>query len=181
MKQKAAVVLCLVIFAVLFVAATFSTPQSNEDFLRIHIRANSNDPVDQTVKYLVKDEIVNYLAPFLASATDKESARKIVSAHLDGIERTADRVLKANGFDYLSRAELKKEEFPVRQYENLVLDSGVYDALILNLGSGTGDNWWCVVYPPLCFVGGELNGTNQIRYKSKLLELIEQFKAAFEK
>ena len=180
MKQKAAVIVFAMIFAGLLFAALPQTPQSNEDFLRIHIRANSNASADQTVKYRVKEEIVNYLAPFLTAATDKASAQKIVAAQLKGIERTADRVLLENGFQYRSRAAIKREEFPVRQYETLVLCSGVYDALILNLGSGTGDNWWCVVYPPLCFVGGELNGTNRIHYKSKLMERIEQFRIALQ-
>lgn len=75
-------------------------------------------------------------------------------------------------FSYRSKASVREEEFPTRVYEDLTLDAGYYDALILELGSGKGDNWWCVVYPPLCFTGGECGYV----YKSKILEIIESFK-----
>ncbi|MCM1043696.1 MAG: stage II sporulation protein R, partial [Corallococcus sp.] len=61
---------------------------------------------------------------------------------------------------------------------NLTLQSGVYDALILNLGSGKGGNWWCVVYPPLCFVGGEGNGTSNVYYRSKIYEIIQNWRTS---
>ena len=85
----------------------------------------------------------------------------------------------ANGFNYGCKAYIDAENFPTRSYDDVVLEAGVYDALILNLGSGKGDNWWCVVYPPLCFIGGNDNGQNNIVYRSKLLEIIEDFFAKF--
>ena len=78
--------------------------------------------------------------------------------------------------DFPIKAKLNfAEQFPDRSYNGVTLAAGVYDALIVELGSGSGNNWWCVVYPPLCFVGGESNGTNQIVYKSKLLEIIRNW------
>ena len=65
-------------------------------------------------------------------------------------------MLEARGFTYRSSVKLAVERFPTRTYGDLTLGEGYYDALIVNLGSGEGDNWWCVVYPPLCFLGGEL-------------------------
>lgn len=155
--------------------------KSNADFLRIHIRADSNDVADQNVKYAVKSAVVDYLTPFLAEAHSKADAMTIVKTHLGDIERVSDRVLAANGFGYTSTAKLCEEEFPDRTYGELTLEHGVYDALIINLGSGSGNNWWCVVYPPLCFVNGESNGTNQIVYKSKLLEIISEWRASHSK
>ena len=81
---------------------------------------------------------------------------------------------KKNGFSYISKAKLAKEEFPTRKYDNLVLEQGFYDALILDLGSGEGNNWWCVVYPPLCFLETSPTGENVV-YKSKLVEIIKSF------
>lgn len=152
--------------------------QTNADFLRIHIRADSNDEADQKVKYAVKNAVVDYLTPYLVSATTKDKAMEIVRRHLSGIEDVCDKTLAANGFNYASRARLTAEEFPDRTYNGLTLEAGVYDALIVELGSGNGNNWWCVVYPPLCFVGGESNGTNQIVYKSKLAEIIRNWQAS---
>lgn len=149
--------------------------QTNVDFLRIHIRADSNDTADQNVKYVVKNAVVDYLTPYLAEATSKDKAMTIVKSHLKGIEQVCDKTLAENGFDYTGRARLAVEEFPDRTYNGVTLEAGVYDALIVELGSAQGNNWWCVVYPPLCFVGGESNGTNQIIYKSKIAEIIRQW------
>ena len=148
---------------------------TNADFLRIHIRADSNDSADQNVKYQVKTAVVEYLTPFLSNADTKEKAMNIVERELKNIEAVCDKTLAENGFSYKSKAKLCAEQIPHRSYNGVTLAAGVYDALIVELGSGSGNNWWCVVYPPLCFVGGESNGTNQIVYKSKLLEIIRNW------
>ena len=155
--------------------------KANADFLRIHIRADSNSQEDQNVKYVVKSAVVDYLTPYLAEATSKDRAMSIVKSHLTGIEQVCDKTLKANGFNYTSKARLAVEEFPDRSYNGVTLAAGVYDALIIELGSSSGNNWWCVVYPPLCFVGGESNGTNQIIYKSKIAEIIRQWQDSHSK
>lgn len=142
------------------------------EYLRIHIRADSNSECDQRVKYLVKDAVVGYLTPIIAEIKTKEQAKKALIGNLAAIEKVADGVLGANGFDYTAKAKLKNEEFPTRVYDDLTLEKGFYDSLIIELGSGKGDNWWCVVYPPLCFTGG---GAGYI-YKSKIIEIINDFK-----
>lgn len=172
-----AVVALVIVVAIIAVMGAGATGQSNDQFLRIHIRADSNSEEAQAVKYVVKQAVVEYLTPYIAQADSKNSAQQIVANHLEGIESVADKVLMANGFDYKCTAKVCQESFPTRTYDGLTLQSGVYDALILELGSGEGDNWWCVVYPPLCFVNGESNGTNSIVYRSKLLEIIEQWKS----
>ena len=118
--------------------------------------------------------MVDFLTPLLADATDKNKAKQIVMQNQQNICKIADDLLKDNGFDYKSSSTVQKEFFPTRSYDNFVFEQGEYDALIVNLGSGVGDNWWCVVYPPLCFVGGELTGENLV-YKSKLQEIISRF------
>lgn len=172
------IVLCCVALLVLL-AVILAVPQkSNADFLRIHIRADSNGDADQQVKYKVKTAVVDYLTPYLAQANTKNKAMEIVRSQLKNIEAVCDKTLADNGFNYHSKAKLCEEQFPDRSYNGITLPSGVYDALIVELGSGSGNNWWCVVYPPLCFVGGESNGTNQIIYKSKLMEIINKWKSA---
>ncbi|MDE7349417.1 MAG: stage II sporulation protein R, partial [Clostridia bacterium] len=83
----------------------------------------------------------------------KAEAMEILQNNIVAMKSVADATLAQNGYGYLSRVSLRKEEFPARTYGDLTLDRGVYDALIIELGSGEGDNWWCVVFPPLCFVG----------------------------
>ncbi len=143
----------------------------NTEYLRIHIRANSDMEADQNVKYLVKDAVVDAMIPLLAQCETKSEAEHMISNNFSLIESTANKILSENGFSYRAKARLASEEFPTRDYDGFVLDQGFYDALILDLGSGAGNNWWCVVYPPLCFLKANPTG-NEIVYKSKLVEII---------
>ena len=95
----------------------------------------------------------------------------MVKQNLNNIEKVADNALKQNGANYSSQAIVKNEKFPTRVYGELTLQTGYYDALIINLGSGSGENWWCVVYPPLCFVESNANYV----YKSKIYQIINDF------
>jgi len=149
--------------------------QSTESYLRLHIRANSNNEADQAVKLKVKEKVVNYLTPIVAECETLEDAHKAIKSNLAGIKQVADEVLKQEGFNYFSCPKLCDEFFPTRAYNNVVLKEGIYDALIINLGSGVGNNWWCVVYPPLCFIGAENTSENTIVYKSKLYEIVNKF------
>ncbi len=172
--KKAAVIAILCAAIAGMVWAFSSTGVENaeaQEYLRVHIRANSNGEADQAVKYLVRDDVVRYLTPVVASCETKAQAMDMVGRELPAIERVAEHVLQENGYGYGARASLKREEFPTRVYEEATLQAGVYDALILELGTGEGDNWWCVVYPPLCFTGG--NGS--VVYKSKIAEIIRTF------
>lgn len=151
--------------------------QTNHEYLRIHIRANSNLCMDQDVKYQIKDKLVNFLTPFLCECNNKQSAVKIVNDNLESLENLADQTLNQNGFEYTSKAKVLKEYFPTRIYDGLVLESGNYDALVVELGEAQGDNWWCVVYPPLCFI----STSTKYVYKSKLVEIIKDFKQKYTK
>ena len=146
-------------------------PKAHSEYLRIHIRANSNLDSDQQVKYLIKDEIVCYLTPFIAECNTKQKAQKMLENNLSIMQKLAINVLRKNGFNYSVKVSLKNEQFPTRIYNGVQLNSGFYDALIVELGSAKGDNWWCVVYPPLCFTG-EGQG---YYYKSKILDIINDF------
>lgn len=173
--MKKTAVICLLIASIALIAVCFGgeKPSSSDPaaYLRVHIRANSNEEADQAVKYLVRDRIVAYLTPVVAASETKEEAIRAIGQALGGAEAEAERTLKENGFEYGARASLRQEKFPTRVYESVTLPSGVYDALIVELGEGAGDNWWCVVYPPLCFAGGEQN----VVYRSKIAEIIADF------
>lgn len=167
--------LVLVVTFAIVLGANFNKENDEHSYLRVHIRANSNEQIDQSVKYKVKEAIVDYLTPKIAAGSTFSEAYDILNANLSGIEQEANSVLRANGFNYVSHAYLNEEYFPTRSYGEYTLENGFYDALIVELGSGSGDNWWCVVYPPLCFIGSEGSDTNNISYKSKLVEIIQKF------
>ncbi len=144
--------------------------ETQTEYLRIHVRANSNLEQDQAVKYKVKDAVVTFLTPIVAECNTKAKAEETLKRYLPAISRVATDVLREEGFDYSATAKLNNELFPTRVYGDITLESGYYDALILELGKGVGDNWWCVVYPPLCFVG-----TGSYRYESKIVNIINNF------
>lgn len=151
----------------------YATNVDESGYLRIHIRADSNENEAQAVKYRVRDEVVNYLTPLVAEYGSQSAAMQGVEENLKEIARVATSVLRENGFPYGATASLERETFPTRVYGEYTLPAGEYSALIIRLGSGEGDNWWCVVYPPLCFAAE--NGENVV-YKSKILEIIENWK-----
>ena len=169
--KKVCISFCVLSIIVLVAIGFLNFPTPKVEYLRIHVRADSNEQADQNVKYLVKDEIVRFLTPVLSECDTKLKAESVLNKNLKNIESVANDVLIKNGFSYTSSANLSEEEFPTRVYNGVTLSSGYYDALIINLGSGQGDNWWCVVYPPLCFVGEGVG----YQYKSKLLAIINEF------
>lgn len=167
----------IVLIAVLAIGAVLILPEqteANSEYLRIHIRANSNDEQDQAVKLKVKDAVVEYLIPLLAKAETKEDAERVLRSHKEEIALEAANALRKEGFRYGAKADVKSEEFPTRQYGSETFPSGVYDALIVELGEGKGDNWWCVAFPPLCFTPN--SNSKNIVYKSKIIEIINKWK-----
>ena len=145
--------------------------KSEVQYLRIHIRANSNSEIDQEVKYKVKDEVVEALIPVLADIESFDEATKMIIQNFAMIEAVTNGVLEENGFTYKSSARIANEYFPTRTYQTVTLEEGYYDALILNLGSGEGDNWWCIVFPAFCFT--ETKKSDNIVYISQIWEIIK--------
>lgn len=170
MKYIIGVISAVAIALVLIFSPLASLQKCEVEYLRIHIRANSNSAEDQRVKYLVKDRIVEVLIPYLSDVETFEQAKEIVSQNFSLIESEAEDVLLSEGFSYGCRADIRKEMFPTRTYENLTLEEGEYEALILELGSGEGDNWWCIVFPAFCFTKSQ--NSDNIVYISKIWEII---------
>lgn len=141
------------------------------DYLRIHVRANSNSAEDQQVKYEVKDEAVKFITPYVKECVTKEAAIEVMQGLLPQIADVCDKALRERGYTYGARASVRQEKFPTRVYGELTLEEGVYDALIIELGTGTGDNWWCVIYPPLCFTSASAD----VQYRSVIYDIINKF------
>ena len=153
------------VVAVVVGALYLPSKKGDYDYLRLHIRANSNADIDQNIKYEIKDELVKFLTPHFATIESKEKAVQVVNNYSNVMKSLCLNLLKANGFDYSVNIKIANEYFPTRTYVNTTLESGYYDAVIVELGEAKGDNWWCVMYPPLCFVNKNEN-VKQIKYKS---------------
>ncbi|MEG2450785.1 MAG: stage II sporulation protein R [Clostridia bacterium] len=165
----------LLSFSVVLLSAcnSFSQQQLSAECVRIHIRANSNDDCDQNVKLKVRDEITKYLTVQLEGCLDKNDAIATLSSEIPQLTAIADNTLQKHGYQYKSQVRLSNEYFPERKYDGYDFPKGNYDALIVELGSGVGDNWWCVAFPPLCFIPDSGNG-EKIVYKSWIKEKLDK-------
>lgn len=184
MKKKLALAALLCLAAVALISMTacddfarLTLPSSDaasvsEQVVRIHIRANSNDADDQAVKLAVRDAVTEYLTLKLDGCTDKSDALSTLKGECENLRQIAQNTLYENGYDYKASVELTTETFPERTYDGYVFPAGEYDALMIYLGDGTGDNWWCVAFPPLCFVP-DADGED-IVYKSWVKEMLEK-------
>lgn len=121
-----------------------------QKMIRLHVIANSDSQRDQTLKLAVRDRVLDYATGVLQRSADMKDARRRLENSLDRIEDIARQTLLAQGCDVSVTAQLAETEFPLKEYDGFSLPAGEYTALRLVIGEGRGQNWWCVVYPPLC-------------------------------
>lgn len=123
-----------------------------DEIIRFHVRANSDLEVDQKLKLKVRDEILDQMQDKFKDVDSIEESREIILSNLDEIEEISRKVIAENDKDYEVKANLLMEEFPVRKYGTMIYPQGDYETLLVTIGKGQGQNWWCVMFPPLCFV-----------------------------
>lgn len=144
-----------------------------EEPFRLHVIANSDAAGDQSVKLLVRDAILRFTAEEASSCRDKQQAERYMNAHLAELEACANEVLAENGFPYTAKAVLGRFDFPDKTYGEVTYPAGQYDALRLVLGEGEGQNWWCVMFPPLCIVNEEILAEEEVEYTSLTWEWLQ--------
>ena len=132
-------------------ANTISSGISNSVF-RLHVIANSDSEEDQNLKYKVRDNLISYMNTICANTKTKEEAIKIANDHKEDFYEIAKNTIISNGYNYDVSVEIGNFEFPTKTYGDISLPSGYYDALRVKIGKAQGQNWWCVMFPPLCFV-----------------------------
>ncbi|MCG8482666.1 MAG: stage II sporulation protein R [Clostridia bacterium] len=123
-----------------------------DKIIRFHVIANSNSEEDQALKLKVRDEIIKSLNNKLQSSENIFESRKILENNLDFIEDTAHRTLLKNGYVYAVKAHLGTTWIPEKTYGTITFPAGEYEALNVVIGEGKGNNWWCVLFPPLCLI-----------------------------
>lgn len=138
---------------VLYTKAAWLQHDISEKVLRFHVLANSDDEADQNLKLAVRDAVGSYMQKKLAGVDDLEECEQIVNGNLDEIQEVAAETIAQNGYDYDVTAELEYTSFPVKSYGSYTFPAGEYEALRVVIGEGKGHNWWCVMYPNMCFSG----------------------------
>lgn len=119
--------------------------------VRLHVVANSDKTYDQNLKLKVRDRIIAEFSDDFSSLNSQKDAKKFIKNNMEKIKDVAIDEVNKNGYDYDISVELKKDSFPTKTYGSVTLPKGTYDALKVNIGLANGKNWWCVVFPPLCF------------------------------
>jgi stage II sporulation protein R len=153
-----------------------TTAPPAEEVLRLHIIANSDDTADQQVKLKVREAILPLIRE-AGGAEDERDAESVLGGLLPGIEKQAEAALAACGMPYGAHASLGTYPFPAKSYGTVLYPAGDYRALKVVLGEGKGENWWCVIFPPLCIFdagGAPISmdaGETQVEYRSLLAEL----------
>lgn len=132
-------------------AQTVSYDIANSVF-RLHVIANSDSNEDQDLKYKVRDNLLNYMNSICANCSSKEEAILIVQQNKDKFEEIALQTIEDNNYSYNININIGNFEFPTKTYGDITLPAGYYDALRVEIGEAKGKNWWCVMFPPLCFV-----------------------------
>ncbi len=146
-------------------------PGIAEKILRFHVLANSDSKEDQSLKLLVKDTLVNYLTPLVKDAADIQQVESIICGHLSDIKALAESTIRQEGYSYPVTITLEETYFPLKIYGKFSFPPGYYQALRVKIGKAEGQNWWCVMFPPLCFVD-ETYAIVDENSEDKLLQLL---------
>lgn len=120
--------------------------------IRFHVRANSDTEVDQNLKIKVKDAVVDYIYKKTGDFASVNETSLFITKNNDKIKNIAQKVIDENGFNYTVTSTFGSDTFPTKTYGDIVYPEGTYTSYTLSIGKGKGHNWWCVLYPPLCFV-----------------------------
>ncbi|MBR3162556.1 MAG: stage II sporulation protein R [Clostridia bacterium] len=153
--KKWIILIFLICIYTFFCAYSYVQAISNDlkdSVFRLHVIANSDSSEDQALKYKVRDNILNYMKTISFNCSTKEEAIKTVNQHMDDFKKIAQDTIVSEGFTYDVQIEIGEFEFPSKSYGDISLPAGIYDALRIKIGNANGHNWWCVMFPPLCFV-----------------------------
>lgn len=155
-KLKTTLLIMFLLFVYVLIAASSYTKAVCTDIannvFRLHVIANSDSEEDQKLKYIVRDSILSYVNGILENINNKEDVALTINNHIDEIKNIAQQAVYNEGFTYDVEIEVGNFKFPTKTYGNISLPPGLYDALRVKIGNASGKNWWCVMFPPLCFV-----------------------------
>lgn len=155
-KVKMVIILSFLLFIYTSICAisyaqSISTNISDSVF-RLHVLANSDSEEDQNLKYIVRDSLLKYMNEICGNCTTKEQAIKLVTENQENFKQIALETIYKQGYSYNVKINIGNFEFPTKNYGDISLPAGFYDALRVEIGEAKGQNWWCVMFPPLCFV-----------------------------
>ena len=136
-----------------------------EAAIRVRVIANSNSIHDQNMKMKVKDYIEHSISSKLVSINDVDMARKIISDEIDNLNDEIYTIFRRDNYDMSFSVHFGDNYFPEKEYKGVHYVAGTYESLVVTIGEGAGDNWWCVLFPPLCLLDADDNNSSEIEYQ----------------
>lgn len=144
-----------------------------DEAIRIRVIANSNSEYDQEIKNDVKNEVQTYISNLLKNATTAEEARIIITENMKNIKNKVDIFLQKLDYNEDYKINFGLNYFPEKEYKGIKYEEGLYESLLITLGEGKGNNWWCVLFPPLCLL--EAEESEEVEYSFFIKELFEKY------
>lgn len=155
-KLKSSILLALLLFLYVFISAqsyvTAVSTNLSDAVFRLHVIANSDTDEDQALKLKVRDSLLKYMNEICSDCFTKAEAISIAAEHKDKFQKIAEQTIIDNGYNYPVKINIDNFYFPTKNYGDISLPAGMYDALRVEIGEAKGQNWWCVMFPSLCFV-----------------------------
>lgn len=142
--------------------------------IRVRVIANSNSIYDQNMKMKVKERIEKSISPLLIDVDNVNEARKIISNSIDSLENDVEVLFKDNNYDKDFKVNFGKNFFPDKDYKGVHYDEGEYESLVVTIGEGAGDNWWCVLFPPLCLLDASDSETEDVEYQFFVTKMLDK-------
>ena len=155
-KLKSSILLALLLFLYVFISAqnyvTAVSTNLSDAFFRLHVIANSDTDEDQSLKLKVRDSLLEYMNEICSNCSTKDESVLIATQHKDEFQKIAEQTIIDNGYNYPVKINIDNFYFPTKNYGDISLPAGMYDALRVEIGEAKGQNWWCVMFPSLCFI-----------------------------
>lgn len=179
MKHKKLILsLALLIISIIYIIHPFilnketNVNSFKDQIIRFHIKANSDEECDQALKLKIRDELLEKMGTQFKKSSSIEETRGIVRDNIDNIKYITEQMIKEEGKDFSVDVSLGNRNFPTRKYGAITFPSGEYETLQVTIGEGKGKNWWCVMFPPLCFV--DINHSNTSNVEKDLKKALTE-------
>ena len=174
--MKKIIIILLAVLSIVMVYNNFNKSENvkiPDSAIRFRVLANSNSPRDQKIKEDVRDKMQKELYTLLENSKSIKEARGLINDNMDNFNNILEEEMKDKDYSYT--IDYGMHEFPEKTYKGITYEAGEYESLLVTLGEGKGDNWWCVLFPPLCLMEAEETNTDEVEYKSFIKEIIEKY------
>ncbi len=175
MKKYIYLIIAIIVMGIVYINVNADEVVIPDSAIRVRVIANSNSLVDQDMKLRVMEYLQTYLSPLLVDVSSIEDARDIINDKLGEINDGVGEILRDNNYDMGYSVNFGDNYFPNKEYKGVKYKAGEYESLVVTLGTGGGDNWWCVLFPPLCLLDATDDDSSDIEYKLWVQELIEKY------